>query len=72
MGKLLLEQDTKDFSQIGHKIFIPFCGGSKEFWISSDSNKMKYQSPLLSGIVVLHPALVGAGEPERPGTKVAD
>lgn len=40
---------------------------------SSDSNnKTNYWSPLPSGIEVLHPALVGAGEPERPGTKIAE
>lgn len=39
------EGETKDFIQIGHRIFIPFCGGSQDFWVLSDSNKkMKYQS----------------------------
>jgi len=41
-------------------------------YITIQTRKMKYQSPLPSGIVVLHPALVGAGEPERPGIEVAD
>lgn len=32
ISKLLREWDTKDCTQVGHKIFIPLCTGLKEFW----------------------------------------